>query len=62
MLMTQRETGYNYNGYIICSYRLRRAMTNNPSQIVKMKDEIVISKEIISAVDIHRQGMESVFA
>jgi len=57
----ERESRYNYNGYIICSYRFKRAMTNNTMQSIKLKDEIVICKEIISAVDIHRKAMELLF-
>jgi hypothetical protein len=63
MLIIQRETekvDIIITKILIYSYRLERAMTNNTSQSIKLKDEIVICKEIISAVDIHRKAMELV--
>lgn len=42
------------------SYWIERAMTINNSQ-KKFKKEIMIYREIIYAVDIHRKAMELVF-
>ncbi|EZA61631.1 hypothetical protein DMN91_004356 [Ooceraea biroi] len=43
----------------IASYRLERAMTiTNTLQNISLKNEFVICKEIIHAVDIHRKAME----
>ncbi|KAH0944525.1 Or9e45 [Eciton burchellii] len=43
----------------IASYRLERAMTNTPRS-VSLKNGIMIYKQLICSVDIHRKAMESV--
>jgi len=50
----------NHNINIVCSYRLEQAMTSNMLQNISLRNEIMICKEIISAVDIHRKAMELV--
>ncbi|RLU23648.1 hypothetical protein DMN91_003854 [Ooceraea biroi] len=42
----------------IASYRLEQAMTINTLQSISLKTEIVIYKEIVYAVDIHRKAMK----
>jgi len=48
---------YNYNKRIICSYRIKRAMTIKNRQ----KNENLIYKGLICAVDMHRKAMQLVF-
>jgi len=52
---------YNYKENIIHSYRLERAIRTRILQNISLKNEIMIYKEIIYAVDIHRKAMELVF-
>jgi len=48
---------YNYNKRIICSYRIKRAMTIKNLQ----KNENLIYKGLICAVNMHRKAMQLVF-
>jgi len=52
---------YNNKENIIRSYRLERAMEIKILQNITLKNETVIYKQIIYAVDIHRKAMELVF-
>jgi len=52
---------YNYIANIICSYRLERAMRSKKLQSISLRNEIMIYKEIICAINIHRKAMELVF-
>jgi len=55
------EDRYIYNGNIIFSYRLQQAMKSSMLQNVSLKNEIVIYRKIIFAVDIHHKATELVF-
>lgn len=47
---------------IIYSYRIEHAMRVDMSENISPKKDILILKEIICAVDIHRQAMKLVFS
>ncbi|XP_032680612.1 uncharacterized protein LOC116848533 [Odontomachus brunneus] len=44
--------------FSIASYRIERAITNNKRENVNLKDQNVIFKRMIYAVDIHRKAMK----
>jgi len=52
---------YNHNNEIFYSYRIEKAMAVNMLNNVYLKNEIIMYKEIIHAVDIHRKAMKLVF-
>ncbi|KAL0101232.1 hypothetical protein PUN28_018795 [Cardiocondyla obscurior] len=45
----------------IASYRIKKALMTNVKS-VKLKDEIIIHKEIILAIDIHRKAIKLVYS
>lgn len=51
---------YNYK-QIIYSYRIEKALMTNIVNKMTLKDEIIIYKEIILAIDIHRKAIKLVF-
>jgi len=51
---------YNYKK-IIYSYRIEKALMVNTAKKISLKDEIIIYKEMILAVDIHRKAVMLVF-
>jgi len=52
---------YNHNNEIVYSYRIEKAMAINMLNNVYLKNEIIMYKEIIHAVDIHRKAIKLVF-
>jgi len=52
---------YNHNNEIVYSYRIEKAMAINMLNNVCLKNEVIMYKEIIHAVDIHRKAIKLVF-
>jgi len=52
---------YSWEIFIIYSSRIEQAMTINMLQDINWKNEKLILKRIIHAVNIHRQAMQLVF-
>lgn len=56
-----RQIYKNYNGNIIRSYRIERAVSVDMLMDINLEKEIMIYKRLIHAVDIHRKAMQLVY-